>query len=86
MENDVLQFVLGLVQENPRLSVALMFIGVFRAVFKPVMLVVERYVEATETKNDDEWLENLKKNKVYLAIAWLADYLLSIKLPKKNAE
>ncbi len=63
-----------------------MVLGVFRSIFKPTMLLLEAYVLATPSKNDDEKLAGFKSSKAYATIVWIVDYLASIKLPKPQAK
>jgi len=74
--------VIEFVSKYPQLSVVFLVMGVFRAVFKPALLLAEKYVEATPSKDDDEKLAAFKQSKAYQVLSFLADYLLSIKLPK----
>jgi len=76
----ILEFMAG----HPKLSAVLMVLGVFRAIFKPAMLLLETYVKSTPSEKDDKWLVDVKESKVYQFLVWLVDYLTSIKLPKKH--
>ena len=82
----IVQFVLDLITSNPNLSVVLTVIGFFRVIFKPLMTLIEKVVEATPTKSDDERLAKIKESKVYKGVAWVVDYLLPVKLPVKKAD
>ena len=59
-----------------------LFIGMFRSVFKPFCALLRAVAVATPTKKDGELLGKVASNRWYKAGAWLVDYLLSIKLPK----
>lgn len=76
------QLIAEMVMNHPALMSVVVVLGVFRMVFKPIMTAVQVYVEATPSTSDDEKFEEIKQSSVYKAIAWFADYLLSIKLPK----
>lgn len=80
------QFLVDLVTNYPVGAAILMVLGVFRAIFKPLMSVWEAYVKSTPSDSDDKILEGFKASKVYKILVWLVDYLLSIKLPSKKAE
>ncbi len=56
--------------------------GVLRAVMKPIFSIVEAIVVATPGKDDDKFLADMKAHAVYKWIAWILDYLASVKLPK----
>lgn len=72
---------LELVGKYPSVVMVFTVVGVLRAVFKPIMAVAEKYVEATPTISDDELLGKVKASAIYKGIAWLVDYVSSIKLP-----
>lgn len=55
--------------------------GSMRVFAKPLMTVLERAIKASVTKRDDLLLEKAKASKWYKTIAFIADFLLSIKLP-----
>jgi hypothetical protein len=84
MTEYIVDIVIFFAQKNPSLLGFFAAMGVFRAVFKPIMLLLEKYVEATPSKSDDEKLEKLKANKHYKALVVVVDYLMSIKLPVKK--
>ena len=75
------QFILDLVAKYPLIAGVVMVIGVFRAIFKPLMTLVEAYVQSTPSTKDDEAVASFKTGKIYAALVWLVDYTTSIKLP-----
>lgn len=75
--------VLDFIAANPNLAGILVILGVFRAIFKPIMTLLHTYVESTPSKSDNEKLEKFKQTKTYQFLVWFVDYLTSIKLPKK---
>jgi len=78
----MLEYVLALAAQYPQAAAVLMVIGLLRAVFKPLQLVVDAYVQATPDGTDDSKWAEIKESKWFKAIAWLLDYTASIKLPK----
>jgi hypothetical protein len=74
---------IALVAKYPQAIMVFTAVGVLRAIFKPIMVVLENYVKATPSADDDVWLEKLKVSKPYKVVAWLLDYTASIKLPVK---
>lgn len=80
----MLEIIHSLIDQFPVLSSLLVAIGVLRAIFKPLMTLLEKYVEATPSKKDDKWLLKVKESKYYAGIVWLIDYFASIKMPKKK--
>lgn len=79
MELQLINFLMGLAQNQPWLLGAAVVISVARAVFKPLIAVLDAYVLSTPAKADDEWVREFKTGKVY----WALDYVLSIKIPEK---
>ena len=77
-----MEFVMEIMYNHPELASVFIVIGVLRAVFKPIQLVVDKYVEATPDKDDDGKWEKIKDSKAYKFIAWLLDYSASIKIPR----
>jgi hypothetical protein len=61
-------------------------IGTLRAVFKPLFALAEAFVKSTESTKDDEVLAGVKASSIYKIVAFLLDYLGSIKLPKAKAK
>lgn len=70
-----------LLQQYPILQhiVAVMVIG--RVVFKPLMLIIAKYVELTVDEEDDKKLHKIMKTKSYRLLAFTVDLLSSAKLP-----
>lgn len=75
------QIIIELAQKYPAAVAVLTAIGVLRAVFKPIMTVLDKFVESTPSASDDALLGKLKESKIYKGIAWFVDYTASIKLP-----
>lgn len=74
---------LELAEKHP-VSLAIMAgMGSLRAIFKPLMGLLEKYVKSTPSKKDDEKLGAVLNHKAFKAFAWLLDYVASVKLPKK---
>lgn len=72
---------IALVAKYPQAIMVFTVVGVLRAIFKPIMGVLESYVKATPSADDDAWLEKVKASKAYSVVAWVLDYTASIKLP-----
>jgi hypothetical protein len=73
--------IVGFLGSNPKLAVLLTVIGVLRAVFKPLMTVIDVYVQSTPSTEDDSKWAAIKATKWYKWAAWVIDYFMSIKLP-----
>lgn len=80
MELQLIQFLVSLAQNQPWFVTVVLILGVARAVFKPLIAVLDAYVLSTPAIADDEWVREFKTGKVY----WLLDYILSIKIPEKQ--
>ena len=78
--NSIVNALVPFVQAHPQLAVVFLVLQVSRFVFKPIMSVLDAYVAATPSLVDDEALNSFKSGKIYKAISFLMDYLLSIKL------
>lgn len=63
------------------LATVAMFIGTIRLFVKPIMVAIETIIKDTDTQKDDEALAKIKSNPVIKTIAFVMDYVLSIKLP-----
>jgi hypothetical protein len=79
------ELIVMLVGKYPMLVAVFSIVGVLRAVFKPLMSLIEAYVGATESKKDDAVVEGFKAGKIYKAIVWFIDYFSSIKIDKVKA-
>jgi len=80
------QFILELVTKYPLVASIVMAVGVFRAIFKPIMGLIDAYVSATPSTSDDAAVATFKDGKVFRALVWFVDYTTSIKIPVKKSE
>lgn len=71
---------INMANQNPQLASLLMVMAALRIVFKPVFAVAEAYVQATENKEDDAKLEEVKASKAFQTVAFILDYFASVKL------
>lgn len=78
MEADIISFLVNLVQNQPYFVTIVMVLGTFRAIFKPLMAVVDAYVLSTPNATDDAAVLKFKEGKIY----WVLNYITSIKIPK----
>lgn len=82
MDEVIVQRLVEFAQGYPIAMAILVLMGVFRAIFKPIMMVAEKYVAATPSKSDNEKLQKFKESSIYKALGLASDYLMSIKLPQ----
>lgn len=78
----VLEMLMGFLPTNIVAVFALM--GGFRAIFKPLMALLEAISIYTPTKKDDELYKSINEGNTYKTIRFLFDYIASIKLPEKK--
>lgn len=85
--NTVIPWLISFVQNNPNVApiftVIVMIQGVARLILKPIMVGIKAFVAETESKEDDKKLEEVMQTKWYKVIAFIFDYILSLKLPTK---
>jgi len=77
----MIEFILAMAEKYPIVVTILFFVGALRAVFKPLHLVIDAYVNFTDDPSDNEKWEKVKGHKYYKAVAWFIDYITSVKLP-----
>lgn len=78
------QLLLDLATKYPGMLWVFVVIGIFRAIFKPTMAVIQMIVKETPGEGDDKAVEGFMQSKVYKALVWLVDYTTSIKLPNQK--
>ena len=54
-------FIANLVMKYPNIGSILLVIGLLRLIFKPLMMLIARYVEKTAEKQDDEKFKEFKE-------------------------
>lgn len=76
--------IIAFAEKYPVAVTILAGVGVLRAIFKPIMSVARAYVQSTKSTDDDLKLDEVESSKAFKALAWLVDYVASIKIaPKK---
>jgi hypothetical protein len=80
----MVEMIIALADKYPTVASILMVMGVLRAIFKPLMSLIEAYVLATPSTKDDEFYNKMLDSKIYKGIVWVLDYMASVKLPKKK--
>jgi hypothetical protein len=79
---DIIAIIQGFVDKYPVLASILLGMGIARAVFKPVFSILRTIVSATPSAKDDAVLDKVESSKAYKAVAYVLDYLASIKIAK----
>jgi len=82
---DLSAFIIAQSTAHPALASIIMVLGITRAIFKPLMGLVEAFVLATPSASDDQVVKAFEGSKLYAFFVWLIDYTASIKLPKQAA-
>ena len=78
-----LPFLLNFAQQYPLAASVLAGMAMFRVVMQPIFSALPNFVETTPWAWDNEVLNKIMSSKAYPVVAWLFDYLTSIKLPQK---
>lgn len=80
----VIDFIWPFIEGNKVAVILTSLVGALRFVFKPAISALKAFTEFTPYDKDDEFLAKVQESKVYKAVAWVADLVVSIKLPKKT--
>lgn len=78
----ILQFALDFISKYPIVGVIFMYMGMSRSIFKLLFTFLQGVVDATPSTKDNEMLKKLQESKFYKGLAFVLDYLASIKLPQ----
>jgi hypothetical protein len=78
------EMLIALVVKYPLAASVLAVIGGFRIVFKPLMDILMKFVEYTDTPKDNELLQKFMSSWLYGKLVWLIDLTASISLPPKT--
>ena len=74
--------VVKLLSGYPEFAAFLAMMGFLRAVNKPLFTLIQKAVDATDTKIDNETWSKIRDHKVMKSFLWLLDFTASIKIPK----
>lgn len=77
-----MQELIDFLSKYPMLLQVIIAMGTARMIFKPLMVFIQEVVNVTPSTKDNEFFEAMKANAIYKAIAFMLDYVGSIKLPK----
>lgn len=73
-------YLLLLVQKFPVALSVVAVMGVLRTVFKPLMTFLQALADATPTPVDNQLLASAEASKPYKVLAFILDYLASLKI------
>lgn len=77
-----MEFLLPYIQQYPIISTIIFIVGGLRIIFKPLVAIIQNYVDYTPSPKDNEFLKKVMESFLYQKFVWLIDYIGSIKLPK----
>lgn len=78
---ELVAFLIGLASQYPVLATIFMVIGGLRVVMKPIMSVLQAYVDYTPDPADNAKLAAVMESSIYKGIAYVLDLFASVKLP-----
>ena len=81
---DLVPSLVSLVSQYPVVSTVFLVMGSARAIMKPLFALARVVVEQTESKKDDEILDQVEQSKVTKTIQFVLDYAFSIKPVSKK--
>jgi hypothetical protein len=76
----VTPFIVTFAQSHPVVLTILAAIASLRLVFKPLMSAIEAFVKSSPSTDDDAVLENVEHSKAFKVLAYLLDWLGSVKV------
>lgn len=65
----------------PIIKNIIMIMVICRIIFKPIFLIIGKYVELTIEEDDNKKFNSFMKSKKYKMIVFIVDMIASIKLP-----
>ncbi len=80
----VLVLIQQAIEKYPQIAGVLVVIGALRVIMKPLMGVLQAYVDYTVDPKDNELLSKLMDSAAYKALAYALDLIGSVKLPAKK--
>lgn len=80
----IIALIAQMMEKYPQIVGVLVVVGALRVVLKPLMAMLQSYVDYTVDTKDNEMLAKLMDSAAYKALAYALDLLGSIKLPAKK--
>jgi len=84
----IFQMIRGLIEQYgadfPWLVNAIVIVGTFRLIVKPIVTAIESIVKETPTTKDDEVLERVQRSPAYTWFFYVLDWFTSIKIPPRK--
>lgn len=78
----ILDLAVGFMGTHPVFGTILMVMSLLRAIFKPLMGIIDVYTKWSENKTDDKLFADFMASPFYTTIIYLLDYFASIKIKK----
>ena len=93
MDQEIANFIVQLAQSNPKVALILSIIAGARLFLKPMITAFHSTIDSMANNADivakfpivkkiDDWMDKTEKGKIVKTIAWVFDYLFSIKVLK----
>lgn len=84
MEEVITSAIIAIATKYPVALTIIAVIGTLRVINKPAFALARAYTQSTESKSDDEFLDQVEQSKVYKTISFVLDWTASVKLPTKK--
>lgn len=81
-----MEFVMAYVAAHPPLFKMILIIIGTRAIFKPLCMGIQAYVDASESTSDNVLWDKIKSNPVFKGFSFFLDYIFSLKFPVKKED
>lgn len=79
--DQLVQFVIEFLARFPVVHSIVAIVGALRLIVKPIVSAARAVAAMTPSKGDDEFLASVETSRGYKIIAFVLDWLASIKLP-----
>jgi len=82
MTETIIGWIISFVSSYPEFSMVLMAVGFLRVLVKPIRTVIETYVAATPSLEDDKKVNEFFNSKAWQLFMYVIEVLTSIKVKK----
>lgn len=79
-------YLIGFAEKQPVVLSILGVIGFMRLIMKPLFDFAKAVVAATSSKKDDEFLAKVEASSIYKVLAYIIDWLGSVKIGPQSPE
>ena len=78
----ITELIVGFAAAYPEFTAFVTIMGMFRTINKPAFALVQKFVDSTDTKVDNEWWKKTQEHPAMKSFLWVLDWTASIKMPK----